>query len=215
MARPARVRIRSRKPWVFARRRLFGWKVRLLTVSLHHIGVAARATRRQQQKFGQHRRWPLKKNGTRELNGTDRTLPRSNRRTVTGYKPATVDCRNETDSTTRRPTHRNRDFRAQWHCGLSAHAVRLSARTNPLSDLNRAPSQPQGRGAESSLHTLWITVWIIRKGDRVSNAARSARSAVAHGGRTSWSRRREGVDVSGGRVGRPCRRMEPRDHSTR
>jgi hypothetical protein len=25
MARPARVRIRSRKPWVFARRRLFGW----------------------------------------------------------------------------------------------------------------------------------------------------------------------------------------------
>src|SRR5712671_2425501 len=47
-------------------------------------------------------------------------------------------------------------------------AVRLSARTNPLPDLNRAPSQPRGRGAESSLHTLWITVWIIRKGDRVS-----------------------------------------------
>ncbi len=31
MARPARVRIRSRNPWVLARRRLFGWKVRLLT----------------------------------------------------------------------------------------------------------------------------------------------------------------------------------------
>ena len=31
IARPARVRMRSRKPWVFARRRLFGWKVRLLT----------------------------------------------------------------------------------------------------------------------------------------------------------------------------------------
>jgi hypothetical protein len=26
------VRMRSRKPWVFARRRLFGWNVRLLTV---------------------------------------------------------------------------------------------------------------------------------------------------------------------------------------
>lgn len=39
MARPARVRIRSRNPWVFARRRLFGWKVRLLTVSLHHVSV--------------------------------------------------------------------------------------------------------------------------------------------------------------------------------
>jgi hypothetical protein len=31
MARPARVRIRSRKPCVLARRRLLGWKVRLLT----------------------------------------------------------------------------------------------------------------------------------------------------------------------------------------
>ena len=29
MARPARVRIRRRKPWTLARRRLFGWKVRL------------------------------------------------------------------------------------------------------------------------------------------------------------------------------------------
>ena len=32
MARPARVRMRRRKPCVLARRRLFGWKVRLLTV---------------------------------------------------------------------------------------------------------------------------------------------------------------------------------------
>ena len=31
MARPARVRMRRRKPCVLARRRLFGWKVRLLT----------------------------------------------------------------------------------------------------------------------------------------------------------------------------------------
>src|SRR5665811_873320 len=31
IARPARVRMRSRKPWVLARRRLFGWKVRLVT----------------------------------------------------------------------------------------------------------------------------------------------------------------------------------------
>ena len=30
-ARPARLRIRSRKPWTLARRRLFGWNVRLLT----------------------------------------------------------------------------------------------------------------------------------------------------------------------------------------
>lgn len=37
MARPARVRIRRRKPWVLARRRLFGWKVRLLTRGLQRI----------------------------------------------------------------------------------------------------------------------------------------------------------------------------------
>ena len=35
MLRPARVRIRRRKPWVLARRRLFGWKVRLLTMFSH------------------------------------------------------------------------------------------------------------------------------------------------------------------------------------
>ena len=33
MARPARVRIRRRKPWFFARRRLLGWKVRLLIIT--------------------------------------------------------------------------------------------------------------------------------------------------------------------------------------
>jgi hypothetical protein len=32
IARPARVRMRRRKPWTFARRRLFGWNVRLLKV---------------------------------------------------------------------------------------------------------------------------------------------------------------------------------------
>ena len=35
MLRPARVRIRRRKPWVLALRRLFGWKVRLLTMFSH------------------------------------------------------------------------------------------------------------------------------------------------------------------------------------
>lgn len=42
MARPARVRMRSRKPWVLARRRLFGWKVRLLTRYSKNVGEAHR-----------------------------------------------------------------------------------------------------------------------------------------------------------------------------
>ncbi len=37
IARPARVRIRSLNPWVLARRRLFGWKVRLLTQGLQRM----------------------------------------------------------------------------------------------------------------------------------------------------------------------------------
>ena len=40
MARPARVRMRERKPCFLARRRLFGWKVRLLTViTPRRVGV--------------------------------------------------------------------------------------------------------------------------------------------------------------------------------
>jgi len=39
-ARPARVRMRSRNPCVFARRRLFGWNVRLLTGTPGTAGVS-------------------------------------------------------------------------------------------------------------------------------------------------------------------------------
>src|SRR5215207_4736041 len=43
--RPARVRIRSRKPWVLDRRRLFGWNVRLLTRYSHYTTSAVRPHR--------------------------------------------------------------------------------------------------------------------------------------------------------------------------
>ena len=39
MARPARVRIRTRNPWVLERRRLLGWKV-FFTAHPHRRGVA-------------------------------------------------------------------------------------------------------------------------------------------------------------------------------
>jgi hypothetical protein len=48
-ARPARVRIRSRNPWVFARRRLFGWNVRLLTCRCLPCGSFRCATRGRDQ----------------------------------------------------------------------------------------------------------------------------------------------------------------------
>src|SRR4029453_19651352 len=40
MARPARVLIRKRKPWVRLRRRLLGWNVRLLTEELPYLRSA-------------------------------------------------------------------------------------------------------------------------------------------------------------------------------
>src|SRR5699024_6577357 len=40
MARPARVRMRRRKPCFLARRRLLGWKVRLVTVDLLLLQLA-------------------------------------------------------------------------------------------------------------------------------------------------------------------------------
>src|SRR4051794_22109874 len=45
IARPARVRMRRRKPCVLARRRLFGWKVRLLTIISKYFGESGRAWR--------------------------------------------------------------------------------------------------------------------------------------------------------------------------
>ena len=49
IARPARVRMRRRKPWVLARRRLFGWKVRLVTSVSNYIGWASHVPRDQVQ----------------------------------------------------------------------------------------------------------------------------------------------------------------------
>src|SRR3954452_19680803 len=45
IARPARGRIRSRKPWVLDRRRLFGWNVRLLTRYSHYTTSTVRTHR--------------------------------------------------------------------------------------------------------------------------------------------------------------------------
>jgi hypothetical protein len=45
MARPARVRMRMRKPWVLARLRVFGWNVRFTTVAPNPVGVEGRQER--------------------------------------------------------------------------------------------------------------------------------------------------------------------------
>jgi hypothetical protein len=52
------VRIRRRKPWVLARRRLFGWKVRLLTRCLRNCQAGRRLIGRvgKRARFGRHRK---------------------------------------------------------------------------------------------------------------------------------------------------------------
>src|SRR3954452_6504806 len=65
IARPARVRIRRRKPWVLDRRRLFGWNVRLLTRYSHYTTSTVRT-----------HRWT----GTREGTGAHPDRPAQGRR---------------------------------------------------------------------------------------------------------------------------------------
>jgi hypothetical protein len=74
-ARPARVRIRSRKPWVLARRRLFGWYVRLLTVKAFR--VCPRGTPRQPPVRGGRRgsqAYPLRLARPKRPRGTGRPI---------------------------------------------------------------------------------------------------------------------------------------------
>jgi hypothetical protein len=68
IARPARVRIRSRNPCVFARRRLFGWNVRLLTGT---PGTRGRVRSMRPQGPGRPRtRENLPRQVAGQLNGT-------------------------------------------------------------------------------------------------------------------------------------------------
>lgn len=82
IARPARVRIRSRNPCVFARRRLFGWKVRLLTGGLprNRRGRGRRAGRVDEAVDPD----------VETPNGTVRPLDRSNRSRHTADTPEEV-----------------------------------------------------------------------------------------------------------------------------
>ena len=71
IARPARVRMRSRNPCVFARRRLFGWNVRLLTGTPgtqgqgRHSGTSVTGMHRPVQAMRQPARATGPMNGTR------------------------------------------------------------------------------------------------------------------------------------------------------
>ena len=169
MARPARVRIRSRKPWVLARRRLFGWKVRLLTVSLHHIksGVGDRArpwtpadsvVSASSRNVGtgeplhrQHVRARARHATAHEsLNGTDRTPPgqtgagrrdRATARQVGPTAPAITADHAVTRIATRRARHAGELVRCR-RPGLWVPAGPLLGCPLELNRCGRAPATP-------------------------------------------------------------------------
>src|SRR5437764_9484196 len=115
MARPARVRMRSRKPCVFARRRLFGWNVRLLTEELPTQGP-----RHRNRVAGRNRAAGLRRPQAATTYGTGAAGPGSNR----PRRLATLGGQGDTPST---------DHRLPTGCGepLAAVARRLLACAPP------------------------------------------------------------------------------------
>jgi uncharacterized protein (DUF2132 family) len=200
MARPARVRIRRRKPWVLARRRLFGWKVRLLTVWLHRnkasgarlAGALGSVGQRPARIRSEH--WCIGTGsgrrvtgGTREFNGTDPPLPRSNR-SLAGARTGAVRfrCRKASGMSRaiRKLCRRTRHARshvevAVRHCELTGCAVRLSARTLTLRDLSEHFDH-QVEVVSAPLHNLWIILWTdLRVPGCLRRASSSGRARAA------------------------------------
>jgi hypothetical protein len=189
MARPARVRMRRRKPWVLARRRLFGWKVRLLT----GISIAARTGRpswcgwmrvrdlRRPAAIGNPRRRARGcENGRQHRPGTrygsrqDRVKPRGmpSRSDHTGRRvPHRGPCSSCQGWQTRRNLSRFRQGRPKW-------LRRFAGRRGGL-----LPSRLRAR-SPLSVHSLWITVWMdpvrwSRDNDR-AGLSQATRSGVDH-----------------------------------
>ena len=79
IARPARVRMRSRNPWVRDRRRLFGWKVRLLTVDLPITGSPSSCSPADVRSPGTN---------ARSSDGRRAELTHTSRETLQGYAPS-------------------------------------------------------------------------------------------------------------------------------
>jgi hypothetical protein len=153
IARPARVRIRSRKPCVLARRRLFGWKVRLLTVRLHQsvqLGVSRTWSRgcdlQRALTVGRHGRPPAGRLPKRN-NGTDRPGPGSNRPSACPNGPHY----DEHPATIGR--------HAGSHCRRPA-ALLVSRTVSPRGVTRGQRRSGAMRG--TPIHSLWTSLWIDR-----------------------------------------------------
>jgi hypothetical protein len=160
------VRMRSRKPWVFARRRVFGWKVRLLTRYSKNVGVGTPSVLDDAVKVGRsvqrlasptrgllHRSWPTsKRRGQNPCVGAQKYLERL-------Y-----------DVTPPMPSGSNQ----------SGGIMRVGRATSRAST-----SRPEGwftcpcttcSAAIRAIHNLWTTVWTVPHHGRLQHTPSTCRT---------------------------------------
>ena len=166
MARPARVRMRRRKPWVLARRRLFGWKVRLLT--LISVTGRTRVVRRcwrgrpASAAIGSPRsRSRACENGRQGLAYGTRAPPRGSNQHCLFRRRVRLPAAPPDGVATRRARPRI--------SVLSAHQFPRSG----CSACSKVVSVPRRRPDRADLHRLWKSVWTDHNGGSVARPRRA------------------------------------------
>jgi hypothetical protein len=171
MARPARVRMRNRKPWVLARRRLFGWKVRFTSgLQRSTAGHMGRGRRPPEHADGRAHRSP------RRIDPP--YVDRQGR-----VKPdAPTSAESNRPGPNPLPSHSSRRRRRRHaentgdSCGQrlmprvgvvsvagSTRVTTTRSRPRTVSCFRRSGPSCRGRtGVSQTLHTLWTTVWTCR-----------------------------------------------------
>src|SRR3954452_3837514 len=135
--------MRSRNPWVFDRRRLFGWNVRLLTRYSHYMTSAVRI-----------RRWA----GARGAGGRRCAAPRRPRKLVTAdaerpQTPASITEETRRPTAGHVPTSHGPPGGVRWGCGAPRRRARERSPVvaGPWMGLLASPSLRVGRQG----HDAW------------------------------------------------------------
>jgi hypothetical protein len=193
MARPARVRMRSRKPCVLARRRLFGWKVRLLTVGLHRRSASSsvRSCRRRRAAPSSapppHRPSSALAGGFAASGGSGTSAAHS---TTTVRSPAppgqtcTWPSRPRAElSSLRRQLRRFLHRHAAMTCRLSTAAVRFAPRVTRSRVTRRRSNRSDQESFRRPLaNSVWTCLWTTRFPGRRRRVGRSGGGAAARDG---------------------------------
>ncbi len=162
MARPARVRMRSRKPWVFARRRLFGWKVRLLTSGLQAQDASpAHGDARQWLACRMRGMRNSRRVASRPSYVTGQACPRSNRRVFRSTRTQVIHVSTGTLSTGASPSTgcALRPSRTPLGCGQRLVHSCGQGYCRPFQTLSplRGRVGPQVTGCAQPVDSMWIS----------------------------------------------------------